>query len=818
MRHHLCGMLVLVFGLCGGAELQAADSPEKQAETLLQQAQTACEAGRDPEAEKLFRTVLEKFAQTPSAQSARFGFGWVLTRSSTARLPQAIENLTPPANDGNFPQRGWALYLLAVCHRREALAELDKPAANPTAWEQQKKAAEPKLQEALRRFHEARDWFAAKQQDGWSGRARCDEAEILLRLNRHRDVRSVCEPFAKDEKFTTNPHRAMGLYYHGFACFLDGGYDEASQSLHQVAPFDQPGFGLHAEYLVGRLLHRADENEAASVHYEAVLTGFQKQRTAALAARKEPPFQNLPAAEQARLTALATHAPPDYVAAAALHLARLKQESGRYAEALGLFESWCADYPQSPLMPDAMLHRGACLVQGERDADAEKLLEPLLTSTPRLADQAQFWLSLARFHLACLIDTTRKSERDGKINAALEALRQSADRANQLTATDPEAKPRRHEMLFCYADALEKAERFRDAGQTFEQLWNEQAMPARRDLILQRMVVAYGRANDNRSEPRGEEFFREFRDSVFLPIVSYRLAANAWNRAQEIAVRHDRNQTEELEKRLHEAADKFAAVATKFPESVPANQARLAAGICQALVDQFDRANTILSQISAADRSGELAVADYLQGDCLIQMSPREPVDRAEMMQARDHLTHAEQLLTRFHNSARASPYQAAAWLALGECRARLAALTTDATRRATDREAARSAWEQLLRIAPQDRLAGYAEIALAKLRAVQGDRAGAIQELRLYQNGAKQSHFVAPLAVMQLAVQLQEEGEIAESEKILANARTQWEGVLAKDPERIDWVHLLRFHHALALRGLSRGNEARPLFDRVYS
>lgn len=799
-RLHGMLMLVLVIGLLSVPELPAAEPPEKQAESLLNSARVAFNAGQLSEAGKQFRSLLEKFANTPSAQHARYGLGLVLTRSPQSDLSKAVEFLTPPANDGGFPDRGFALYLLAVCHRRDALAELDKPAPTPAAIEQQRKTTEPKWNEALRRFHEARDWFASKQLEDWSGRARCDAAEILLRLNRHREARSVCEPFVKDEKFAENPHRAMGLYYYGLCCFVDGQRDEAGQTLNQIAPFDQPGFGTHAEYLVGRLLHLSEEKDAASVHYDAVLTEFEKQKAAAIEAGKTP------------------IRPPEYVAAASFYRTCLKQESGQFADALGLWDTFATEYPGSPLLPDATLHRGVCLVQRDRFADAEKQLEPLISSTPRLADQALYWLGTARLNLALRIDKTNKAERDGKLNAALEQIRQSADRANQQASTDPEARPRRHEMLFGYAAALEKVERFRDAGQVFEQLWNEQAMPGQRDRILQRMISAYGLAGDGRSDSRGEEFYREFRESILLPDVRYRLAQNAFARAEELDRRNDRNQHEELEKRYHEAADKFAEVATQYPESRFVDKARHAAGICYGRLHQFDRANDALSHIAATDRLGELSVVDLLQAECLIGLSARHPIGHAERDSTRERLTRAEQLLRRYSTSSPQSPDRTSALLWLGHCCVRLGEIADDAETQTACRKRARTAFDQLIRDYAEDRAAGYAALERAKLQDIQGESEVAAQELRQYLSGGKQVAFVAPLAAIQLATQLRVHGQIVECEKVLAEARTKFEPALANDRERFDWVHLLRFHHAVALRASARWNESRPLFDRVCS
>lgn len=762
--------------------------PEKQAELLLSEGRANFNNEERAASAKAFETILAKFGNTPAAIHAQYSLGTVKLTAEPPDLAKAIELLTPPANNGGFTDRGMALYHLAVGYRLQGLAELDQ-ATDANALQERKKSAEPKFSESLRRFREARDWFTWKQQFDWAGRARCDETEMLLRLDKVREARSTAEPFAKDPSFAKNAHRAMGLYYYGQACFLDGNYNEAGLALNQVAPFDQPGFGEHARYLAGRVLHLAGEENAASVQYETILDQHRK--------RTDP---KRPA--------------PAYVSGAAYYLACLRCDAGKVDEVLNTFLAFPADHPASPFLPDASLRAGYCLVQLGRFDEATKLLEPVPGATPRLADQAQYWLAQARYGLA---RSTPENERPGKLSAAAGQMRQAADRAGQMLSTDPDAKHRRHEMLLGCAEAYVAAGRAKDAGGLLEQLWNEQALPTRRDDLLLRQITAWTAAGDHgRSDQRCEEFFRNFPDSVLAPVVRYRLAENAVIRADEIAKRNDRNQIEELHKRLHESTDKFAALSAKQPEHRLTAVSRLAAAVCLKRIGNPEPIIETLAKVPVEHRNGELAPISLLHADSLILTTASPPVTETQLQKYREELAAAEAMLSRFLSTDPAQPLSPLAKLRLGQCRIRMAELNTD--NRNPSAIAAREILETLLRDFPDDPLSGYARIELAKTRTLQGDRDLAVQELQNFMNGEHQSSPYAPLAVVRLANLYRRSEQFTEAEQLLASARSKFEGGLGKDPERSDWIQLLRCHHAIALADLGQWDKARALFDQVYN
>lgn len=802
-------LLLAIFLTITAASAQQPMPPEKQAEAALTAGQKAYNEGNLPFAAQRFQEVIQKFGNTPSVNAARYGLGLIYLNSPEQDFAKAIETLTPPANDGGFAERGSALYQLAVSHRAVGLKELEK-------GPDRKQAAEQRFNDAARFFATARDVFAGKKDDERAARARCDVAEMELRLNKVKEARTTCEPFVKDAALAKLKTRPLGLYYHGLACFLDRDYNTAGRSLNQLAPFGDPAFGLHARYLVGRVLHLSGENAEASVHYDGVLADSAKAKAEAEQALGQPDrFKNNPF-EKARLEALAKGATREYVSGAVFHGACLNYEAGKFAEALGKFQAFAKDHAASPLAADATLRTGFCLVQLKQHDEAAKLLQPLADKTPRLADQALFWLGKAQVGIAATADPANPADRDAKLKVAVDTLRKAADRANQLVQTDPDAKGRRHEMLFELADTMQLAKQYKEAAQVYEQLWNEQALPARREEVLQRLTAALGSAGDyDRSNQRCEEFRKQFPQSVLTAAVAFRVAENTFARA--VALAKDPGKANELKQRYEEAGNRYKEVAEKFPEFERVNFARLGFGVCQVQLGNLEGAVKALEAIPAPDRNGELAMASYLLADCLIRQAPTKAEDALAENQIREKLSAAAQLLDSFVGANPKAADAPAALLKLGHCTKRLGATLADANERNQTLNRAREVYERLARDYPQSPFAGQGRLEQAKVKALMGDRGGAMNDLRQFsQNAELQKSPVAPLAALHLATLHREQNQPVEAAKVLDEVRKRYEPELAKDPERAEWNPLLKYHHAVAIFETGKPADARKMFEEI--
>ena len=784
--------------------------PEQQAEQALTAGQKALNQGDANTAAAKFNEVLQKFGNTRAALGAKFGLAVLQLQSDNPDFGKAVELLKAPAEDGGFADRGQAMYHLAVCQRTLGLKEADKA------------AADRKFEDARRWFAAARDWFGGQKQDDWAARSRCDQAEAEVRLNKVKDARNTCEPFTKDPALAKNKHRPLGLYYHGLACFLDKDATAAGRSLNQLAPFGDPAFGLHARYLVGRVLHLSGETAEASVHYDAVLAGHETAKAAATEAIKDAnKFKGNPF-ELMRLRALATGPVPEYVAGSAFHTACLKYEAGKFGEAVEKFRQFAKQFEKDPLTADAALRVGFCLVQLKQFDEAVKVLEPLADKPPRLADQVLFWLGKARFGLAQNVDPNNPTEREKQTKAALDLIRKGAEKAREMTQADPDAKARRYDMLFELGDSLFAVKQFKDAAGVYEGLWNENTqLPAlRREEVLQRLTAALGGAGDyQRSDDRGNEFRRVFPQSTLTAAVVFRGAENAYARAAELVKQNDRNRAAEAKQKLTEAASRFQEVIDKFPEFDRVNHARLYVGVCCAQTDNLDAAAKALEGIPGPDRSGELAAAAYLLADVLIRRTPTAAAnDALEENKAREKLTAAAGMLDSFVGGNPKAPEAPAALLKLAYCQKRLGVTLADPTERNQTLQKGRDALERLRKEYPKDPLAAVALLELAKVKAIQGDRGGAGNDLRSFlSNDATKGDKSAPLAALHLATLYREEGKPADAAKVLEEARKRYEGELTNDKERAEWVPLLKYHHAVAVQESQKPADARKLFDEVY-
>ncbi len=814
------GMAALAVALCVGfAGAQQPMSPDQQAEQALAAGQKAYNQGDFAAAAQRFNEVIQKFANTRSASGSRFGLALIQFNSPNVDFAKAIENLTPAANDGGFAERGHALYHLAVAQRSLGLREMEKPAADANQINARKQAADGKYNETLKWFNEAKNWFAGQKLEEWTARARADQAEILIRLGKVKEARAETEPFTKDPALAKNRHRPLGLYYHGLACFLEKDVVAAGRVLNQLAPFTDPAFGLHARYLVGRVLHLGNEAAEASVHYDAVLADFDKAKLAAVEAIKQPDnFKSKPF-ELARLRTLAQGPAPEYVAGAAFHGACLNYEAGKFAESMTKFQAFAKAFDKDPLAPDAQLRIGFCQVQMKQFDEAAKTLAPLAEKTPRLADQAGFYLGKAQFELALAFDINKVDERNKKIKDALEGIRKSLEKTTLLSQqNDPDAKVRRPEMQFEYADALQANRQFTETIPLYETLRRENLVLARREEVLQRYGAAVGSSgNYNFSDEICNEFRKTYPQSTLAASVAFRIAENAYGRTIELT--KDKNKAAELKAKYEEAASKYLDVAAKYPEFERANFAKLGAGVCFTQLNKLDEAVKAFEGIPGPDRGGELSLAAYLLADCYIRQAPTKADDALQENQIREKLTAAAAMLDGFVSGNAKAPETPAALLKLGHCLKRLGSTLADPNERNATLNKARETYEKLAKEYPASPLAGQANLERAKVKSLAGDKGGAMNDLRDFMNNDKtKTDKFAPLAALHLAAMHREQNQAPEAAKVLDEARKRYEGDLAKDPDRAEWNPLLKYHHAVAIFETQKPADARKLFEEVVA
>ena len=824
-RWAFAALSVLALGQSGYGQVPA----DQAAEMLINSARKAYAEPNYPFAAARFTEFLQKFGGHPQVNSARYGLALCLIDGPERNFEKAIEALNLLAGNGGIPEHPYAVYYLGLAHRGLGMTDLALAATKQGPEQQQIRGrAEGRFNEAAKHFGTAMNAFTAKLPKGelpkdlkelpkelnWAARARCDLAEMELRLSKAKEARATAEPFTKDPLLMKSPYKLLGLYYHGFSAFLMQDYLVAGRSLNQLAPFSDPVNGLHAAYLMGRVYQISEENDKALAMYERVLAEFEKQKKEAVELLKKPELKNNPT-ERIRLENLAK-APPDYVAGSVFYSACLQYEGGKFGEALGRFQAFAKDYPASPLQPEAALRVGYCQVQLKQFPEAAASLAPLVDKNPRLADQILFWLGKAQVGTALAIDPMNAPGRDNGLKTAINTLRTAADRAGQMANTDPDAKLRRGEMLLELADTHQQARMYREAVGIYDQLLNEKILPARTEETTQRLIAALHLAGDfPRSDQVCASFQKDFPRSPLLPVVMFRTAENAYFAALAAEKRPDfPNKAVELPKLYEEAAKRYKVAIERYPEFDRLALARYGLAMCHFKKNDFEEAQKILETIPLADRVGDLSHAPYLLAECQIRLAPVKIEDALQIGMLQERLQAAAGNLDAFIGGNPKAPEVPDAMLKLGVCQMRLAIVNAVPQERNNALNVARLTFEKLMQAYPKDQQGFQAVMERAKCMSYAGDKGGAINELRRFTADPMQQSNAAPTAVLQLATLLREQNKADEAATMLNLARQRHEGPLLKDqPER---AALLRFHQGICLQEAGKLAEARAQLDTI--
>lgn len=267
-RARLLAALLLTLAI-GPAAAQLTN--EQQADLLLNSARKAFNEKNYPFAAAKFREYLQRFGNLKDAAGARHGLALVLLEGADRKYAEARDLLQPVAANKNFPEHASAVYHLGVALRGLGVQELAIAQTKPQERAQRQQAALKFFDDAGKQFFAARLAFTARagklppdQKElppvlEWALRARCDEAEMLLRLGKGKEAQELTAPFVKEPVPVRSRFRDLGRYLHGFGSFLAKDYAAAETTLVMLAPFTHPVYGTHARYLLARTHHQADE-------------------------------------------------------------------------------------------------------------------------------------------------------------------------------------------------------------------------------------------------------------------------------------------------------------------------------------------------------------------------------------------------------------------------------------------------------------------------------------------------------------------------------------------------------------------------------
>lgn len=799
-------------------------SAEDQAALLLNSARTAFNDGNYPFALQKFQEFSQKFGGHKDLNSARYGLGLAVLHTRPVEWQKAIDALAPASAAPDFADRPLALYYLGVAYRGFGLQLLEPAFLKPAEAKQHKDQAIPKFAVAIQTLTEAVKLLEEqvknpKLADGpgpspeleLALRARCDLAEMQIHLARIKEAQETTAIFVDDPIARHSHHANLGRYLHGQAAFLLNDYAGAVPALATNSPFADPVFGNHARYLLGRAHHLSGDREEAAAQYLAIGTGYDEQLNKAKAALANPMLAKDNPAEFTRLETLTKLPPPEYVSRAAFYLGVLQGEREKFAEARDLFDAFEKKFPQSPLLPEAKLRKGMAMVRLKQNAEAAGLLTSL-QDHPQLSDQARWWLGKAQAGAA---DPNSVAAKQAALGTAIGNLKIAAERAAALK-TDPEAKPRRSDILMELADYQQQANQAAEAANTYKEVLKEPPTPERAEEALQRLATALHLAgNLKESQETCVKFEATYPKSPLLAAIRFRAAENALAATELAAKKPDlANREVELAKLYTDAAAKYQQAVEQFPEAASANHARYGLAVCQYRLGKFAEAAKTLATIPATDRNGQLAPTSYLLGDCVLRNAPEDAEDALSAGRVVQELTEAAKQIDTFIVGSPTHPMLPEALVKFAQCHARLAALYSEPKERNDSLNLARQACEKVMAQFAASPAMPLAVFERAKILVAQGDVGGSQNELNRFTADPLKNAPVAPAALVRYSALLRSQNKPADAAKLLETCRQLHEAALLKDIDRKDWAPLIQYHQALATLESGKLPEARALFE----
>lgn len=830
----LCRVVVVaVVGLnfAMGSLATAQLTADQQADMLLNSARKAYNEKNYAFATTKFREFLGKFGTHKEAPSARYGLALALLDGPDKKYDEIREIMQSLSAAKDFPERAFAAYYAGVANRALGLQSLSLAETNPAEAAKHRATAEARFAEAIPLFTDAVATFLGKVEtptvDGkltleaeWVARARCDLAEMQLRAGKIKESQASAQVFVSDPLWSKSRYANLGRYFHGYSSVLLKDLATGQKTLSLLSPFSDPAFGHHARYLLARTHHLSEENAEAVAHYEGVLADFAKAKADAIQLLKQPEkFKNDPET-RSRLETLAKNNAPDHVARATFYLGALQYEGGRFPEAKIRFAEFVKQFPQSALRNEAEVRLGYCQVQLKEFADALKTLTPLVEKEPRLTDQVLFWIGKAQAGAAPEATANPQGHQQA-IAAAINTLRQAADRAQKVSDQDPDAKARRGEILLELGDQMQRVQQGKEAAAIYTLILGEKLLPERDEETMQRWTNALHLAGDfDGSDKACLAFTQRFNQSTLLPAVLFTFAENSYFRLA--ALEKNPNQAErakEMPKLVEETVKRLRSVIDKYPEFPKINVARYSLGLTYFRNNDLPSAYKAFSEIGLPDRVGDLSLTPYLIADCLLRQVPQTvPDDALAAGRMEEQLKGAAAALEAFISASAKDPNIPDALLKYGLTQQRLAALNAQPAERVKMINAARGTYDRIRKEFPNHPAhQAHAAFERAKCIALAGDLGTGIGELRKFASDPLRQSPVAPQAILQLATYLRSQNKAAEAVDVFAKNRDFLEATLAKDGDKgATMIALLRYHHGVALREAGKLSEARAIFENV--
>ena len=316
----------------------------------------------------------------------------------------------------------------------------------------------------------------------------------------------------------------------------------AGRSLDQLAPFQDPVYGVAGRRLLARLHQHADERAEALAQYDAVTADYAERKKSAGGAGPAPRA----------------------VLQSAFAAAVLLFEAGRFEEAHARFADLAPD------SADARLYQGCCEVQLRQFPRAVETLSALKADEPLAAGQALLWLGRAEAGAADPEDAD--AWRTG-LGDALETYHKAEEKFKTVAAGNDAAfaRMRRGEAVREQAEVHERLGEFAEAADLYARLRADGLAPGGDEETLQRELTARTLAGDPAaSEKLAGLFEASYPHGVLAPEVHLRRGENSALLALKAA-------PADAARLNAEAARRFQLVLDKYPEFEHVQHARYAA-------------------------------------------------------------------------------------------------------------------------------------------------------------------------------------------------------------------------------------------------
>ena len=795
-------------------------SPAERSQIILNAARTAYNQQEYAFAAEKFREFMRVGSGRTDMVSARYGLALCLIEGPEKDYRNAIDLLTTVTSPSyTFAERPYGLYYLGLAYRGLADQLTTQATTQPTTRAANLRGnSESNLRYAANNFGAAGDAFLAAAPKPnpagtevsplleWAAKARCDQAQILVRLGRYKEATTAVEQFAFDAGLARTRYRNLAIYYFGYAAFAQKDFAPAAKALSLLSPFDEPDFGPHAQFLLARTHHLSGDRAEAAANYQSVMFAYDTRRKQAAESLKNADALKLTPAQKAELTATLAAPLPDYVSRAAFYMGILLFEQENYQEAAQRFTTCLSLSPQAAMVPEAKLHLGICQVHTRQFTAALRTLANF--PDERLGDQAYRWLAKAQVGSA---DVKFPIMRQQLLSAAIENFSKSIELLKSASAADVDAGNRRATVLIELGDTQRALKQFKEAAITYGKVG---ANGANQDLVehaLHRRAVSLQLAADFAAADEAcRTFVSNYPKSDLMPEVMTRYAENSM-----LATSSGAAKPVDPANRYGEAIRRFQKVLDRYPESPQAIIARQ--GQAMAFYDQgkYAEAAKLLSAIPEPDRMGELGSVSYLEADCLLRTLPPSSDDAIAQNRLIEQLDRSVSLFNAFLQSQAADPRPEApeAAFKLAYAHTKLAGLIVDPVEKQKNSSMARRTLMELVAAYPNHPVYAAATFELARFMSERGAGAAATAEFAKFQKEPLASSPYAAMAMILQgdAIRLSRKPDVAV--EYLTKVRQDREAAMLKDPKLAEYVPVLQYSLALALKEAGKRDQARELF-----